>query len=115
LSFSHYYAAIFVIAGHGIGNVIDMALKHLKDRPLHCSYDIDAVDPILAPATGTTVRGGLTFREAHYVAEAVAASGRLISADIVELNPMLSNEAGANDTIELGLQIVLSLMGKSIL
>jgi arginase family enzyme len=49
------------------------------------------------------------------VAEAVAASGRLISADIVELNPMLSNEAGANDTIELGLQIVLSLMGKSIL
>lgn len=92
-----------------------MALQHLKDRPLHCSYDIDAVDPILAPATGTTVRGGLTFREAHYVAEAVAASGRLISADIVELNPMLSNETGANDTVELGLQIVLSLMGKSIL
>jgi arginase len=95
--------------------VIEMALDHLKDRPIHLSYDIDAVDPILAPATGTAVRGGLTFREAHYVAEAVAASNRLISAEIVELNPMLSSETGANDTVELGLQIVLSLMGKSIL
>jgi arginase len=92
-----------------------MALDHLKDRPIHLSYDIDAVDPILAPATGTAVRGGLTFREAHYVAEAVAACGRLISAEIVELNPTLSTEVGAHDTVELGLQIILSLMGKSIL
>jgi arginase len=105
----------FDCLGYGIGKVIDMALQHLGNRPLHLSYDIDAVDPILAPATGTTVRGGLTFREAHYVAEAVADTGRLCSAEIVELNPMLSNEAGANDTIDLGLQIILSLMGKSII
>jgi arginase len=104
---------------YGIGAVMDMALNHLlaKDphRPLHLSYDIDAVDPVLAPATGTTVRGGLTFREAHYVAEAVAKSGNLASADIVELNPSLSHDEGAEETVELGLQIITSFMGKSII
>jgi arginase len=104
---------------YGIGGVMDMALEYLcqhdADRPLHLSYDIDAVDPNLAPATGTAVRGGLTFREAHYVAEATAASGNLASAEIVELNPTLSHEEGASDTIELGLQLITSLMGKSII
>jgi arginase len=104
---------------YGIGNVMDMALNHLlhedSNRPLHVSYDIDAIDPVLAPATGTTVRGGLTFREAHFVAEAVARSGNLASADLVELNPTLSDGKGADDTIELGLQIITSLMGKSII
>jgi arginase len=103
----------------GIGKVMDMALDHLlsKDpnRPLHLSYDIDAVDPVLAPATGTTVRGGLTFREAHYIAEAVAMTGNLASADIVELNPSLSHDDGAEETVELGLQIITSFMGKSII
>eukprot|EP00545_Synedropsis_sp_CCMP1620_P011964 CAMPEP_0119012786 /NCGR_PEP_ID=MMETSP1176-20130426/7581_1 /TAXON_ID=265551 /ORGANISM="Synedropsis recta cf, Strain CCMP1620" /LENGTH=360 /DNA_ID=CAMNT_0006965811 /DNA_START=73 /DNA_END=1158 /DNA_ORIENTATION=+ len=104
---------------HGIGKVMDMALNHLlkddSNRPLHLSYDIDAVDPVLAPATGTTVRGGLNFREAHFVAEAVAMSGNLASADIVELNPTLSDGQGAKETVELGLQIVTSMMGKSII
>lgn len=104
---------------YGIGNVMDMALHSLlandPNRRLHVSYDIDAVDPVLAPATGTTVRGGLSFREAHYVAEAIAATGLLASAEIVELNPTLSNVEGANNTIELGLQIITSLMGKSII
>jgi arginase len=104
---------------YGIGKVMDMALDHLlsKDpnRPLHLSYDIDAVDPVLAPATGTAVRGGLTFREAHYVAEAVAMTGNLASADIVELNPSLSHDDGAEETVELGLQIITSFMGKSII
>lgn len=104
---------------YGIGHVMDMALHHLtvenSNRPLHLSYDIDAVDPVLAPATGTAVRGGLTFREAHYVAEAVAATGNLASAEIVELNPTLSNTAGADDTVELGLHIITSLMGQSII
>jgi arginase len=100
---------------YGIGQVMEMVLNvHLKDRPLHMSYDIDAVDPILAPATGTAVRGGLTFREAHYVAE--AAAPRLLSAEIVELNPTRApNAAGADDTIELGLHIISSMMGKSII
>jgi len=104
---------------YGIGNVMEMALDHLlKDdanRPLHMSYDIDAVDPILAPATGTTVRGGLTFREAHFVAEYVAASGNLASAEIVELNPTLSDGEGAKETVELGLHIVTSMLGQSLI
>lgn len=99
---------------YGIGHVMDACLNvHLKDRPLHMSYDIDAVDPILAPATGTAVRGGLTFREAHYVAE--AAASRLASAEIVELNPTLSNTEGADNTIDLGLHLISSMMGKSII
>ena len=104
---------------HGIGAVMDMALSHLlKDdptRPIHLSYDIDAIDPGLAPATGTAVRGGLTFREAHFVAEAAAQSGLLASADLVELNPQLADPMGAMKTTELGLQIITSLMGKSII
>ena len=104
---------------YGIGHVMEMAFHHLldrtPDRPLHVSYDIDAVDPVLAPATGTTVRGGLTFREAHYVAEAVALTSNLMSADVVEVNPMLSHSEGAKETVELGIQIITSLMGKSII
>jgi arginase len=104
---------------YGIGAVMDRAFDHLlkdnPDRPLHLSYDIDAVDPQLAPATGTAVRGGLTYREAHFVAEAVAQTGNLASADIVELNPTLSDDDGADDTVELGLQAITSFMGKSII
>ena len=104
---------------YGIGQVMDLALgdltKRHPTRPLHLSFDIDAIDPVHAPATGTAVRGGLTFREAHYVCEAVAATGHLASMEIVELNPTLSNEQGADDTVELGMQIITSLMGKSII
>jgi arginase len=103
----------------GIGGVMEQTLDYLlckdSDRPLHLSYDIDAVDPILAPATGTAVRGGLTYREAHYVAEAVVRSGNLASAEIVELNPTLSDGDGSSDTVELGLGLVTSMMGKSII
>jgi arginase len=99
----------------GIGKVMDEALKHLSGRPLHLSYDIDAVDPILAPATGTKVRGGLTYREAHFIAECVAQSGNLASADIVEVNPSLSCNDGADETVELGLQLITSFMGKTII
>jgi len=104
---------------HGIGKIMDMSFEHLfkndPNRPIHMSYDIDAVDPMLAPATGTTVRGGLTYREAHYVAEAAAQCGNLTSAEIVELNPSLADDSGAHETIDLGLQIITSFMGKSII
>jgi len=103
----------------GIGRVMDLALEHLlkkkPDRPLHLSYDIDAVDPLHAPATGTAVRGGLTWREAHFVAEYVVKSGALSSAEIVEVNATLSNDAGATSTVELGHQLVNALLGEAIL
>lgn len=104
---------------YGIGEVMDRALNHLlerqPERSIHISYDIDAVDPVHAPATGTAVRGGLTYREAHYVCEAVANTGALASADIVELNPSLADDEGGRETIELGLGLITSLMGKSII
>jgi arginase len=110
---------MYEVDRYGIGGVMERAFDHLfkndPDRPLHISYDIDAVDPVLAPATGTAVRGGLTFREAHYVAEAVAQTGNLASAEIVELNPNLSDNDGADATVELGLQLITSMMGKSII
>jgi hypothetical protein len=67
--------------------VMEMALDHVAGkgarRPLHLSYDIDAVDPAVAPSTGTAVNGGLNYREAHYVAEALAETGMLGSMDLV--------------------------------
>ena len=103
----------------GIGRVMDLALEHLMhknpDRPIHLSYDIDAVDPLHAPATGTAVRGGLTWREAHFVAEHVMKSGSLASAEIVELNPTLSDGQGANETLELGQKLVCAMMGDVIM
>ena len=99
----------------GIGRVMDLALEHLKDRPLHLSYDIDAVDPLLAPATGTAVRGGLTWREAHFVAESVVKSGALSSAEIVEVNATLSDGDGARSTVELGHQLITAMLGEVIL
>lgn len=110
---------MYDIDKYGIGKVMDLALIHLlegnKNRPIHLSWDIDAIDPIHAPATGTAVRGGLTYREAHFVAEAVASSGSLASVEMVELNPTLSDGDGSDETIKLGLGIITSLMGKSII
>ncbi|RXM31017.1 hypothetical protein EOD39_7369 [Acipenser ruthenus] len=56
-------------------------------RPIHLSYDIDALDPLVAPATGTPVIGGLTYREGIYVAEEICKTGLLSAVDLVEVNP----------------------------
>jgi arginase len=100
---------------YGIGQVVDMALDHLKNRPLHMSYDIDAVDPHWAPSTGTVVRGGLTFREANYIAEAVSDTGRLVSMDLVEVNTSLADKDAGDKTVEMSMTIVESALGSRIL
>jgi len=105
----------------GIGAVMDRALRALgyadDDRPppLHLSYDIDAIDPQFASATGTVVRGGLTFREAHYVCEAVWATRALGSMDIVEVNDTLTDPARAQETVDLAASLVASACGDVIL
>jgi len=102
---------------HGIGKVMEMALDKLGERPLHVSYDIDACDPGIAPSTGTAVRGGLNFREAHYVAEEAANTGRLGSFDMVEVNPGLvvgTDEVG-EDTVQMALALTASALGNTIL
>ncbi|KAF0700631.1 Aste57867_8809 [Aphanomyces stellatus] len=103
---------------YGIGKTMEMALDHLcgkKPRPLHMSYDIDAVDPVDAPSTGTRVRGGLTWREANYVAEAAAESNLLIGLDMVEVNPSLAPGKGAAITVDMALLLVGSALGNRIL
>jgi arginase len=100
----------------GIGKVMEMILDHQKKRPLHVSYDIDACDPAIAPSTGTRVRGGLSYCEAHYVAEAVAETGRLGSVDMVEVNPVLAGgESDNGETADLGLALVADLLGNRML
>jgi arginase len=79
---------------------------------LHVSLDVDFLDPAIAPAVGTTVPGGATFREAHLVMEMLHDSGLVTSVDLVELNPFL-DERGR--TAILLVDLVASLMGRRIL
>lgn len=79
---------------------------------IHLSLDMDSLDPREAPGVGTPVRGGLTYREAHLAMEVIAQSGRLISMDAVEVNPILDRE---NATAHLAVELILSALGKKIL
>lgn len=100
---------------HGIGKVMDMALGWIgSDTPIHLSFDIDALDPMWAPSTGTAVRGGLTLREGDFIAECVHESGSLIALDLVEVNPSLE-EQGAAETVRAGVSIVRCALGDTLL
>ena len=79
---------------------------------LHLSLDMDALDPLTAPGVGTPVRGGLTYREAHTAMEIIARSEKLISMEVVEVNPILDTR---NATAEVAVELVLSALGKRIL
>ncbi|SIQ69922.1 arginase [Paracoccus thiocyanatus] len=81
------------------------------DGLLHVSLDVDFLDPSIAPAVGTTVPGGATFREAHLVCELLHDSGLMTSLDLVELNPFL-DERGR--TARLMVDLVGSLMGRKV-
>jgi len=76
------------------------------------TLDMDFVDPAEAPGVGTPVRGGATYREAHLVMEMLADAGRMLSLEIVEINPVLDS---ANKTAALGVELALSALGKKIL
>jgi len=79
---------------------------------LHVSFDVDFLDPSIAPGVGTTVPGGPNYREAQLVMEMIADCGRMASLDIVELNPLLDNR---NETARVSVDLVESLFGKSTL
>jgi len=78
----------------------------------HLSFDLDAVDPAEAPGVGTPVHGGITYREAHLDMEIVIDSGLMTSIEMVELNPVLDI---ANRTAILGVELLMSALGKRIL
>lgn len=76
------------------------------------TFDIDMIDPRFAPGSGTLVRGGTTYREAHLALEVIAENGGMRSFEIVEVNPLLDQ---SNITVELACELILSALGKTIL
>lgn len=104
---------------HGIGRVMEMALGHIgSDTPIHLSFDVDALDPMWAPSTGTPVRGGLTLREGDFIAECVHETGCLVAMDLVEVNPTLEpgiDDIGAQQTVRSGCSLVRCALGESLL
>lgn len=97
----------------GMKHTMQAALEGVDaDTHLHVSFDVDFLDPSIAPGVGTTVPGGVNYREAQLVMEMIADTGRLGSLDIVELNPLLDHQ---NRTAELAVDLVESLFGKSTL
>ncbi len=98
---------------HGIRRTMEEALDGLDDDThLHVSFDVDFLDPTIAPGVGTTVRGGPNYRESQLVMEMIADTGRLASLDIFELNPAFDKK---NQTARLAVDLVESLFGKSTL
>lgn len=98
---------------HGIALLTRQTLARLNHLDaIHVSLDMDSLDPEFAPGVGTPVPGGLTYREAHLLMEILAASGKVRSLDVVEINPILDR---ANQTAELAVHLVTSLLGQRII
>jgi arginase len=98
---------------YGAAHVVRQALKLLSHLVrVHLSFDLDVVGPNLAPGVGTPVRGGLTYREAHLIMELINESETVTSLDVVEINPILDEK---NMTAELAVELVASLLGRTIL
>lgn len=104
---------------YGLNKVIEMALERIGpngDEPIMVSYDVDAIDPLYVPATGTPVRGGLTLREGLFLVERIAETGRLVALDVVECNPELASQDGhVVDTITTGCSIARCALGETLL
>jgi arginase len=98
---------------HGVGVLIRRVIDKVRaaDGVLHVSFDVDFLDPPLAPGVGTTVPGGATYREAHLVMELLHDSGLVRSLDIVELNPFLDDRG---QTARLAVELAGSLFGQQI-
>ena len=103
-----------MIDEHGVAVLLRAFLERVATANglLHVSLDVDFLDPSIAPAVGTTVPGGATFREAHLVMEMLCDSGLVSSLDLVELNPFL-DERGR--TARLMVDLTASLMGKRVM
>ena len=97
----------------GMRAAMELALALVDvNTHLHVSFDVDFLDPDIAPGVGTTVRGGPTYREAQLCMEMIADTGRLASLDVMELNPALDER---NRTAQVAVDLIASLFGKSTL
>ena len=98
----------------GLRSVMEEAIRVASDGTagFHLSLDMDFVDPQHAPGVGTPVRGGATYREAHLAMEMIGDSGRMLSMEVVEVNPVIDE---FNRTADLAVELVMSGLGKRIL
>ena len=98
----------------GMREVMSLALRFANDdvAGVAVSLDLDFVDPTDAPGVGTPVRGGVTYREAHLAMEMIADSRAMVSLELVEINPVIDLH---NTTALLGVELILSALGKKIL
>jgi arginase len=98
----------------GMRAVMEEAIKRASagTAGIHVSVDMDGMDPELAPGVGTPVPGGISYREAHLAMEMLADTGKVISAELVETNPILDDR---NGTARLAAELLCSLLGKKIL
>jgi arginase len=99
---------------HGVHRVMKKALARVTDGTdyVHVSFDLDAVDPTVAPGVGTPVKGGLDYREAHLIMEVIADAGVMTSLEMVEVNPILDQ---GNASAAFAVELVQSAFGKKIL
>jgi arginase len=99
---------------HGVHKVMKKALSRVTDGTdyVHVSFDLDAVDPAVAPGVGTPVKGGLDYREAHLIMEVIADAGVMTSLEMVEVNPILDQ---GNASAAFAVELVQSAFGKKIL
>ncbi|MDQ4123575.1 MAG: arginase [Acidobacteriota bacterium] len=98
----------------GMNSCIEDAITIVSQAPggFAVTFDVDVLDPLDAPGSGTLVRGGISYREAHLALERIAETGKMRSFEIVEVNPTLDTN---NRTSELAVELILSALGKTIL
>ncbi|XP_046888223.1 arginase-1 [Hypomesus transpacificus] len=100
----------------GIARVMEETCDHMFSKvkkPIHLSYDIDALDPSISPATGTPVIGGLTYREGVYITEHICQTGLLSALDMVEVNPKRGKtEEEVRSTVSAAVDLVLGCFGR---
>ncbi len=100
----------------GIARVMDEINEFFKHKSsIHLSYDIDALDPTVAPHTGTAVQGGLTIREGKFIGEYLYKTGKLRSMELVEVNPALCPDIDCVKTVSSALTVIASAMGETTL
>lgn len=102
------------VDARGISSIMAEAIEIVCDGTagFHLSFDVDGCDPQHAPGVGTPVPGGMSYREAHYVMEGAAESGKLLGLELTEINPILDDR---NRTAQFAVELVQSALGKHIL
>jgi len=98
----------------GIHRIIAKVLKQFREKVdhIHISFDLDSVDPLVAPGVGTPVSGGLSYREAHLLMETIAECGCMSSLEIAEVNPIIDHK---NQSAVFTAELIASSMGQRIL